>query len=577
MVAAAQQQTPASKSAPRSDDAAAGGDGQRASALKRQAAGAGDFEAQEAALRPPAEHDGKRGDAPPPEAASKSDAPAPKREPWKSYPVLYQGYQSAFVRKLQTLLGAAGYACETSGVFAKATVEALKKFQADNGLKADGACGGTSWQKLFEKAGPIGLGPAEKDPPDPRISALAEGKFAGKGKYKGTGDGFEDADLDALLAAYGEFWKIDVRAKAPTRKQEAGPAGGQNGVDGSGRSVEGHPAWVTELQAELISSSEWTPDHKASQKLLQAYLDAWSSEGGALNATAEEFYRHVGKSQSNGQSGVLGGGKGAMNWCQDASTRALLYGMLRKGVRFATGGRPKKLLEELTHQTKALARWTSKAKGAQLYNRAAWQAEIFPGDQISVVGSGPLTGHAATAIAAHGDTIVYASGNAGGGIPNQGTIKTDQVTRTTPPDSYAEDRPKIEAKSGATVRSKTFANNEKQARALAEKNKGNAAAYAKLEAEAERQGGMRQKADEEFARAQEKYPDIPVDRKDHFVPGKHAPKNPGEVWVVAITRTSRLDANALLHMGDEALAKEGLERCDPLETAFPDWKQVMGE
>lgn len=505
----------------------------------------------------------------------KTEANKPKAQPWKGYPMLWRGYVGPFVKKAQVLLSASGYACEPSGTYDQGTVDLMKKFQTDNGVKSDGLCGGGTWEKLFEKGGAAGLGPAEKDPPDGRVVALIEGKYAGKGQYKPDGSGFVDGDLDALLKMYGNYMRLDIAGGPKEQKPQGG--GTTGGADNSGKAVEDHPGWVQAMQMELYTSSQFGPDQKAAQKLVQAYLNAWSAQAsGGLNSTVEEFNRHIGGSEENGQAGALGGSKGAMNWCQDASTRALIYGLLRKGLRFQTaGGRPTKILNELTSQVSALQKWMKQAPGVSLHNTAAWEAQIYPGDQISMVGSGPITGHAATAVYADAGKVVYVSGNAGGGLPGNGSIRTDEVKRGVPPASYASDRGKIEAKSGAKVLADTYGNTEKQMAAKAEKatSQEQRDIYA---GEAARLGELKDKALNKQNEMEGKYPDIPASREDsRFKPGVHAPKTPGEVWIVAITRTGQLDANALLHMGDEAIAKQGLERCEPMETYFPDYKQVF--
>jgi peptidoglycan hydrolase-like protein with peptidoglycan-binding domain len=509
----------------------------------------------------------------------KKDAAKPKPAPWKSYPTLWKGSNGPFVKKLQNLLTACGFQVDTSGTFDENTKAALKAFQKAKGLKDDGLCGGSAWEKLFAEGGSVGLGPAEKDPPDARIQALIQGKFAGKGQYRPTGDGFVDGDLDALLTEYGKFWKIDVRGKAKVAEKKKDAGGGGGGIETAGGAIEGNPAWVEVLQAELYTSGEWTPDHAATQKLLQAYLNAFSAASGGLNSTVEEFYRHVGGSEENGQAGALGGSKGAMNWCQEASTRAVINGLLRKGLRFKTGGaRPKQLMHELGGQLGALTKWMKSGSAGVLSGKAAWDAELKAGDLFSIVGQGPLTGHAATAAGQVGDTIQYVSGNAGGGLPGNGAIKAEQVKRGTPPPEYAQIRPLIEAKVGAQENQKTYENNAKMMGNNADKaeKSGNTegaktfrTAEADMSAKAE-QFGTKLKEQEA------KHPEVPTSRTDpRFKEGVHGPKA-GEVWVVAVTRTSKLDANALMAVDDSVLAKEGLERCGPLETVYPDFAKVMG-
>ena len=67
-------------------------------------------------------------------------------------PVLKKGAKGEAVKAMQTLLIGYGYDMEgygADGSFGGATERALKKFQADNGLEADGSCGRKTWTKLL--------------------------------------------------------------------------------------------------------------------------------------------------------------------------------------------------------------------------------------------------------------------------------------------------------------------------------------------------------------------------------------------------------------------------------------------
>lgn len=62
----------------------------------------------------------------------------------------YNGNTSR-AKEIQEHLIAKGYNCGSygaDGIFGASTYEALKKFQADNGLDADGLCGNSTWEKL---------------------------------------------------------------------------------------------------------------------------------------------------------------------------------------------------------------------------------------------------------------------------------------------------------------------------------------------------------------------------------------------------------------------------------------------
>ena len=64
-------------------------------------------------------------------------------------PVLKKGAKEEAVRAMQILLNGYGYALEVDGSFGGATERALKAYQADSGLEADGSCGRKTWNQLL--------------------------------------------------------------------------------------------------------------------------------------------------------------------------------------------------------------------------------------------------------------------------------------------------------------------------------------------------------------------------------------------------------------------------------------------
>ncbi|MFR1807966.1 MAG: peptidoglycan-binding domain-containing protein, partial [Pygmaiobacter massiliensis] len=65
---------------------------------------------------------------------------------------------------LQDALNALGYSTKTlDGIFGNNTLTALKAFQRDNGLTADGICGCASWRKIANAAVGIGRTPTVID------------------------------------------------------------------------------------------------------------------------------------------------------------------------------------------------------------------------------------------------------------------------------------------------------------------------------------------------------------------------------------------------------------------------------
>ncbi len=74
-----------------------------------------------------------------------------------SYPTIKLGSKGSDVKKAQQLLIAKGYSCGVAGAdgdFGAATYNAVKKFQAANGLEADGIVGSKTWAALLKTEQP---------------------------------------------------------------------------------------------------------------------------------------------------------------------------------------------------------------------------------------------------------------------------------------------------------------------------------------------------------------------------------------------------------------------------------------
>ena len=65
-------------------------------------------------------------------------------------PGLCQGMVGLDVMLLQTALTCRGHGCVVDGIFGRATEEALKGFQTEQGLAVDGICGRNTWKSIFE-------------------------------------------------------------------------------------------------------------------------------------------------------------------------------------------------------------------------------------------------------------------------------------------------------------------------------------------------------------------------------------------------------------------------------------------
>ena len=74
-----------------------------------------------------------------------------------NYPIIKLGSKGSDVKKAQRLLIAKGYSCGAAGAdgdFGAGTYNAVKKFQADNGLEADGIVGANTWAALLKTEQP---------------------------------------------------------------------------------------------------------------------------------------------------------------------------------------------------------------------------------------------------------------------------------------------------------------------------------------------------------------------------------------------------------------------------------------
>lgn len=69
----------------------------------------------------------------------------------EQFPTLRKGSRGEPVTKLQQALCDRGYTLSCDGIFGVKTLEAVKVFQADNGLVVDGIVGRKTWGKLIHK------------------------------------------------------------------------------------------------------------------------------------------------------------------------------------------------------------------------------------------------------------------------------------------------------------------------------------------------------------------------------------------------------------------------------------------
>lgn len=113
------------------------------------------------------------------------------------YPTVRRGNSGEYVAVLQNALTAAGISCAADGIFGSDTEEAVKAFQKQHGLTADGICGPKTWDALTPY---VSNPPEEEDPEGPEEP-----------------DTEPDDVLDRLTAIYQELGEV-IRS-----------LGGQNG------------------------------------------------------------------------------------------------------------------------------------------------------------------------------------------------------------------------------------------------------------------------------------------------------------------------------------------------------------
>jgi hypothetical protein len=260
------------------------------------------------------------------------------------------------------------------------------------------------------------------------------GLYADKGEFTGTDDASFRFIRPELQAVFQRCRRILLVATGPGKL----PPG-----DSFGKPISGQPGWVNAMQEKLTNTPapNWNRDSRLAQKLVEAFLRAWTKRPGEQAASNQvpsnvgELYSRAGASTSNEQAAILGGVKGGQAWCDTATIRAIALGLMKGGLRFKTGTPPVKpdkmdqrastlaaLTEEIRRQTvffhqhwyndvtkpRAPARTgaapapeQSPAEPRIIVGKAAWTTPLRPGDDITVINGGfvgPLSGHVATVI-----------------------------------------------------------------------------------------------------------------------------------------------------------------------------------
>ncbi len=66
----------------------------------------------------------------------------------EAMPTLRLGSSGDQVTELQNILDSAGYSVVVDGQFGRSTEDAVKRFQSDHSLEADGVVGSSTWEIL---------------------------------------------------------------------------------------------------------------------------------------------------------------------------------------------------------------------------------------------------------------------------------------------------------------------------------------------------------------------------------------------------------------------------------------------
>lgn len=301
---------------------------------------------------------------------------------------------------------------------------------------------------------------------------------------------------------------------------DVGKASGGGG-DTKGKHID-MPSWVYDYQNKLAAQKprdyvakswekgtnpSWNADSFLAQRVLEAFLRAWHKKElpaeKAVASNVEELYKRAGVSEQafgNAQAQLLGD-PNVYGWCGPATYNAVVLGLMKHGLRFATGKEPV-TAATIERESKPQAlfirnsiKWKNKAisdaeldekykaelakmafmrevnsqaqffiatntkkvsgwlKGDRFVSGADAYAkyELKPGDVITqaLMNGSPVSGHVLTVIKEERvpdfkgepgtavSTIYGISGNAGS--IGGGSVKIEKFTREMPPATLASD------------------------------------------------------------------------------------------------------------------------------------------
>ena len=114
-------------------------------------------------------------------------------------PTVRSGSRNRYVRYLQWLLVGEGYQLNPDGIFGNATLRAVRQFQADNGLTADGIVGRNTWAALTTRSSPL---PLLRRGSRGRYVRYLQRKLLAKLYPVGTPDGIFGANTERAVKAF---------------------------------------------------------------------------------------------------------------------------------------------------------------------------------------------------------------------------------------------------------------------------------------------------------------------------------------------------------------------------------------
>ena len=165
-----------------------------------------------------------------------------------SYPTIKLGSKGAEVKKAQQLLIAKGYSCGAAGAdgdFGAGTYNAVKKFQTDNGLEADGIVGANTWAALLKTEQPKPETKPEQTEPEKPVTPTGSACIVDLPIIRQGDNGFPVIAVQTLLSKHnfnvnyvdGDFG-LDTLAKVKAFQKA-------KGLDADG--IVGRDTWTTLL------------------------------------------------------------------------------------------------------------------------------------------------------------------------------------------------------------------------------------------------------------------------------------------------------------------------------------------